>query len=250
MSSAIEKIDGVRTVLWVWTWLLFFYLLLWFWWGITASTYRYELAQNTGILTNERWNTDFVLTASLLFQLIIPFTLAYSLDQPLRTWRRTMHVVFLMIFFVYGIITMSFWAVDYNHANEATASNARNPANDPRWCNLYYAIPGSGCYQTSPTPGLVASMLTVSSVFLWKFWFLIIWLILLIITFTVIMVAYREVVNAYMDENDPLLPDEEKNQDSDARPTTTSTSQKQTVTFNAPVSSKLRYYGSMLGRKL
>lgn len=238
MSSIIDRIDSIRSLLWIWTWVLFFYLILWFWWGITASTYRYEVAQNTGILTNERWNTDFVLTATLLFQLVIPFSLAFSLDSPLRTWRRTMLVILLMVFFVYGIITMSFWAVDYAHQNEGTANNARNPANDPRWCNVYYAVPGSGCTQTSPTPGLIASMLTISSPFLWKFWFLIIWLILLLVTFAAVMLMFREAVNAYIDDNDPLLPEEgEEQQQQEPKKKTTTT---QTITIQ-PASNKLRY---------
>jgi hypothetical protein len=221
--------------------------MLWFWWGITASTYRYEVAQNTGILTNERWNTDFVLTATLLFQLIVPITLAFSLDSPLRTWRRTMHVIFIMVFFVYGIITMSFWAVDYAHQNEGTASNARNPANDPRWCNVYYAIPGSGCPQTAPTPGLIASMLSVSSPFLWKFWFLVIWLILLIITFAVVMLMFREAVNAYMDDNDPLLPEEEEEETPKKKSGSKTTTN--TITIQ-PASNKLRYNSAYMMRQL
>lgn len=211
MTSPIDRIDGIRSILWVWTWLTIFYLVLWFWWALTASTYRYEVAQNTGILTNERWNTDFVLTATLLFHLAVPVSLAYALDSPLRTWRRTMHIILVLLLFVFGIISMSFWAVDYSHANEATANNARNPANDPRWCNLNYAIPGSGCPQTAPTPGLIPSMLTIASPFLWKFWFLVVWLILLILDFAAVMLLLRNAVNAYLDENqEPLVEEKEE----------------------------------------
>lgn len=247
MGEGIERIDSARTLLWIWSWFSIAFALLWFWWALTASTYRYEVAQNTGILTNERWSVDFVLTAGLLFQLLAPLTLSYAIDSPLRSWRRTLHLVLVIILFVCGIVTMSIWADYYHRANDATASNARNPANDPRWCNLYYAIPGSGCLQTSPTPGLIASMLSVASPFLWKFWFLIIWLILLIADFFIVMLILRSAVNDYLQEKDPLLPEKDY-EEKDEEKGEGGPSQSQSVRLGGFVQGRLRAYKSFLNK--
>lgn len=211
MSDAQNRLLGVKSFLWVWSGLCVAFLLLWYWWALTASTYRYQVAPITGVLTNERWNADFVLTATLLFHLLVPLTLIFSIDAPLRSWRRTLHSVVTVVFFVYGIAAMAYWATFYRSANDPDPSNAHNPANDRRWCNLYYASAGSACLQTAPTPGLVASMLTVDGPFLWKFWFLIVWLAFLMVDFAVILAVYRPVVNEMLEAQggvyeEPLLP--------------------------------------------
>jgi len=204
------RLQSVRTWLWVLIWIMYGYLFLWMFWAITASTYKHEFAQGTGTLDSERWSVDFVFTGALLLAFVIPLSLGYALDSPLREWRRISHVIVVGILFAFYVVVMAFWADYYQHANDATAANARNPANDPRWCNLYYSLPGSGCPQTAPTPGLVPSMLAPSEVFLWKFWFLVVWLFMLVLDFVLVMIVFRSAVRAMagelaMDESDPLI---------------------------------------------
>lgn len=205
----MNRLQAVRGLLWVWVWVCIVLVLLWSWWALPASSYRYEFEQGSGALDSERWNADFFFTASVLFQLLAPITLAFALDSPLRHWRRTMHLVLVALLFVWAIVTMAFWADYYAHANDATASNARNPANDPRWCNLYYALPNSGCPQTSPTTGLIASMLSVSDVFLWKFWFLVVWHLFLILDVFFVLAGLRPAVLDFEREGQEPEGDEE-----------------------------------------
>lgn len=223
MSDAQNRLLGLKSFLWVWAGLCVAYLVLWYWWALPASTYRYEVAQGTGVLTNERWNADFVLTATLLFHLLVPLTLIFSIDAPLRSWRRTLHCVLTIVFFAYGIAAMIYWALLYRNANDSSASNAHNPANDKRWCNVYYATPGSGCLQTLPTPGLVASMLVVDSAFLWKFWFLVVWLFFLVVDFAITIAVYRPAVNEMFPPQEGQEPLLEPGKEEEETTTTTTT---------------------------
>lgn len=210
----MDRLQSVRRLLWLWVAVMSVYLVLWTWWGIAASTYRYEVRQSTGQLDSQRWSVDFVFTGTLLFGFVLPLTLAFALDSPLRHGRRVTHAVITVLLFLYGIVIMGFWADYYRHANDPDAANRNNPANDRRWCNVNYALPGVDCPQTAPTPGLVQSQLTVDGVFLWKFWFLVVWLMLLVLDLLATQFLLRGATLAYEselmggeEEKEPLLPE-------------------------------------------
>ena len=202
-----QWLQTVRSALWVWVWVAALFLLLWTFWATTASTWRFDVRTDTGALDSQRWSVDHVLTGALLLQFMVPLTLAYALNAPVSMGRRNAHVALTIALFVLGLVSFVVWSVDYSNANEGRAENRDNPANDRRWCNVYFPLAGSGCPQTVSTPGLLASQLTVDGPFLWKYWFLVIWLVLLVVDTVLVLFTLRRAANAFELETDDGLAD-------------------------------------------
>lgn len=189
MSRALaDTVNKTRGTMWIWVFFLAILLFFTTFWGVTASSFS----------TSDHWSVDFVCTGALLLYFFVPLTLGFALDSPFREWRRTLHVVLVIILFLCGVVIVGFWGFYYNKANNAEASNAKNPANDPRWCDLYFNLPGSGCTQTQTVIGLVPSMLVVNPVFLWKFWFFVVFMVLLIVDFALVVFLLEPVVRMFL----------------------------------------------------
>jgi hypothetical protein len=121
----------------------------------------------------------------------VPLTLAFMVDDPLpSSGRLVFHVILLVMLSLYYLVVMAFWAFDYAKANEQTAGNAGNPANDPRWCCVNYAL-SPMCLNTIACPGLSQADLHVDGLFLFKFWYLVAFLVMFGIDFVIVLANFR-----------------------------------------------------------
>jgi hypothetical protein len=119
------------------------------------------------------WSVDFWITSTLAWFWFVPLTAFFVLAKPHAAWRFHVRWVVLLVLLVYFLGCWLWWAiVCFPNANAGTAGNWMNPANDARWCCVYYNIPGTLCDNVDAgacQPGVGASMLIVNGVFLYKF---------------------------------------------------------------------------------
>lgn len=187
-SSSPPSLPFGKPVLWTLTLLFAALVLFYTFWAVTASTYEHTYLRPatapTGSLYSQRFTADFFFTGSLLLLFFVPFSFAWLLENPGSGVRQNVHIMFTALLLVYMIVILLFWGIGfYPNANAGTAGNAANPANDNRWCCVYYTIAGSACPNTVGCPGVVASMFGINDVFLYKFWFLFVFIVLLIVHF-------------------------------------------------------------------
>jgi uncharacterized membrane protein len=194
------SIQTSRTI--VWFFILFFTLALIPYTFYTATASRYEYTYelppaSPGSLRTTRWSADFFFVGSLVLLWPVPLTLAFMVDDPLSSGRLVFHVILLVMLSLYYLVVMAFWAFDYAKANEQSSGNAGNPANDPRWCCVNYALSpasttaGAVCLNTVACPGLSQADLHVDELFLFKFWYLVAFLVMFGIDFVIVLANFR-----------------------------------------------------------
>jgi hypothetical protein len=186
----------------VWCGILLFTLLLagQIWGPVTASNYEYTFLRGSppGTLRNDRGSINYIFTGSIILLIFAPLTAAFMSDNTLEKRRITLHVVVVILLWVYFMVVMGIWANDYLHANEATAANAHNQANDERWCCINYMIPGSDCPNNlACSPPVPPAELVPNQVFLAKFWINVVFIIFLMIDAAYTTWCFRPAVLAY-----------------------------------------------------
>jgi hypothetical protein len=85
---------------------------------------------------------------------------------------------------------LAYWANQYEKRNDPTAENAYNLANDLRWCCVNFNLAPAACVPITSTnlctTAVTQSELTTAGAFLYKFWFLPVFQLLLVVDFFVI----------------------------------------------------------------
>ena len=200
-----ESIKSLRTPLWTLTFIFSVLVLFYTFWALLASTYEHTFLRPatapTGQLFSQRFSADFFFTGSLLLLFFVPLTMAFMLDNPVSSARQTLHIVLVMLLILYYIVILLFWGIgSYANANVASAGNVYNPANDDRWCCVNYVLAGTSCPNTVACPGVIQSMLSVNDVFLYKFWFLLVMILLLIVDFAFVASKFPPLARAYANE--------------------------------------------------
>jgi len=152
-----------------------------------------------GTLMSDRWDRNFWFTASFVLLWLIPVTAGFMVDGPLKDWRRILHIITVVLLWIYFMVVLGFWSYDYATANHSTSGNARNQANDPRWCCVNYNVPGSKCLNTvGCTPGIGQADLIINPLFLFMFWYNFILILFLITDFGLVMGLFQPAVKDYL----------------------------------------------------
>lgn len=182
----------------------------------TLQSFEYTFQKpiaSPGTLQSQRWTFYFWVIALFVSIWIVPLTLAFALDDTkgapgkgngIFFWRIIFHLVLVALLllwytsvFIYGI---TLWA----NANVANAGNVWNPANDPRWCCVYYNLenhdssPAFPCVNTAPcSPGVSADMLVTNPVFLFTLWFGFVFIVVLIVDLMLVLCMVRPAYEAH-----------------------------------------------------
>lgn len=192
--ESYQQLQSARQ--WIWGWIAFLalYLLIWQWPSLTMVPLRHTFLlsmPNPGSLLSDWWSIDHLITLFVLMLWVVPLTLAFASDAPLTQWRRLLHLLVTFVAFLFTLAIMIWWTIQYEAANDSTASNSNNPANDPRWCCVNFVLDPQRCapvtatHLCSPSPG--QADLVVAPMFLYRFWFLVVFMLLLLLDFFVIV---------------------------------------------------------------
>jgi hypothetical protein len=206
------RLNETRRLLWVWITTFTAIILLSVTYGPTASTYKYTFVEPPtapGTLITERWSYDFIFTASMCMMILAPLTMAYMSDASQMEARRNLHVIIVVLLMIYFTAVCVTWSFNAARANQATTANARNPANDPRWCCVNYGLPASECYN-APCAGVGQGDLVINAVFLFKYVFVWLYVALLAVDLLITLCVFRPRVYEYVETRSgvkkPLLP--------------------------------------------
>ena len=200
-DHAKQVINRHRTAVWIGIGVFSAILIAYAFFGMTASNFEYTFLRGSppGTLRNDRLSVNFWFTGSIIVLFLVPLTSALMSDNPLQTWRVWAHVIVLLFLWIYFAVVLGLYSDNYAHANEATAANARNQANDDRWCCVYFGLPGSECLNTMAcVPAVPPAELGVNSVFLYKFWFNVVVLVLMVVDFIYTMFWFKPAANDYI----------------------------------------------------
>lgn len=190
------------------------------WWGILFSSivlfllfaslifvpFRHtwqEPANAPGTLKSDRWSRDFWFTLTISLAIFVPITAAFMTSYPTADASRGLHVALCIIFFMYFVVIMIIWSVDYSNANMQTAANARNPFNDDRWCLVNNGITGADCvalYPINPpvVPPVTQPMLAPNGAMAFKFWMLVIYIVVLLVDILFTLIVFQPAVGDYI----------------------------------------------------
>lgn len=189
-----QQLQSARRWIWGWIFFLCLYLLVWQWPSLTMVPLRHTFLLSTpsaGSLKSDWWSVDHFITLFILMLWIIPLTLAFASDSPLTGGRRMLHMVLTFLFFLVALTIMAWWIYQWEKANDPVADNANNPANDPRWCCVNFVLSTDRCHPVNvgnlcnPSPG--QADLVVAPMFLYRFWFLVVFLLLMVLDIFVIV---------------------------------------------------------------
>jgi len=195
LKRATDALTSYVNIYWFALWVNTVLLICFLYWALTASNYVYTYllpAGQAGTLTSQRWSGDFFCTGSLAALIILIMSGAWVAAHPAHGWGLTVHLVILLIGFIYYLCVVAFvWSFPLAKANSPHGDNAQNPANDPRYCCVNFnlggcdnspnplaspPLPGYGC-----TPGVGQADLIINGVFLFKFCGLIVALVFMLI---------------------------------------------------------------------
>ena len=195
-----RRLDNARW--WYWLYLFVFVTSMLFYrgWTPAAAIYRhtYNLSSPPGTLTSDRWTRPFVEDVLSVVLWLVPFTAAFMLCYMAQTWLHVFRAIMLFLFFAYFLVIFGFGCRDWTHANRGTTENALNPANDYRWCGVYFNLPGVECENSvAYTPGIGAGDLVVNKDFLFKFWFNVVLILFVVFDFFYMLKVYRAEVYRY-----------------------------------------------------
>lgn len=210
--ASFQELQTARQ--WIWGWIVFMsiFLMIWLWPSLTMNPLQHTFLLSTpspGSLISDWWSWEHVIALFLLLLWTVPLSLAFASESPLTTWRRTFHLVWTFLIFLIMLTILFWWSIKYEAANDPTAANAYNPANDPRWCCVNFALAPQRCAPVSAVnlcnPGVGQADLIAAPMFVYRFWFLVVWLLLLVLDFFVMVKGvleravaryYREVTGA------------------------------------------------------
>ncbi len=202
--SSKQALQNRRSVLW-WGVLCFAVMLVVFLF-YTPTTERFDFTYlkppaSPGTLYSERWSRDYFFVGSLVLLWLVPLSAAFMSDSPCKRGRQLLHIGILIVMWMYLMVVMGMWSFDYATANQATVANQFNRANDDRWCCVHYTLSGStACPNTAACAGVSAADFVVNPAFLWRFWWLIIYICFIMIDFFFTLVWFQPAVIAYIDE--------------------------------------------------
>ncbi len=209
-TSDIEltRLNDTRRIIESWaTFLLAIYIFAVPYALLTTDTkYTYlEPPAAPGDLISERWNYHFVFSLSLALFVFVWWSLYLMINAAHVDWRRNVHVVIVALLMIYfGAMALT-WSVDLAHANAATTQNARNPANDPRWCCVNSGLPSSQCHNV-PCAGVGQGDLLINPAFLWKYVWTWLFIGAMAMDLVIVLCVYKPRVVEYADSlRDPLL---------------------------------------------
>lgn len=234
-STTLEtsRLNDTRRGLWVWIAFFVGVILVSISYGPTASTYKFTYVEPptaTGTLLSERWTHDFFFTATMCLIILAPLTMAYMSDASQKEARRNVHVVVVALLMIYFAIVCVWWTVDVSKANLPDVTNARNPANDPRYCCVFANSTAHQCYN-SACPGVGQGDLVLNAVFLWKYIFVWLYMAMLSVDLLVTLCVFRPRVNDFLEQyNTPLIRPEEY----DSVPSTATTTTNDETEASAP----------------
>lgn len=212
--SAKATLQNRRALIW-WGNLAFtVFWVVYVGYAIPATTFVHTYQKppaSPGTLQSDRWSRDFFFVGSLVLLILAPMTAAFMSDNPTARsraeccrgmfWRQLIHIFTVVILWLYFMVVMGFWARDYGTANLGTSANQFNRANDDRWCCVYYTIASAGtCDNTVACTGMSAADLVPNPLFLWRFWWLIVFILFLMIDFAYTVGWFRIAVDNYLDE--------------------------------------------------
>lgn len=175
-----------------WVFILLYWLLGSVFQGATPlqqyeSTYQRPIT-NPGTLQTQRWTFPYWISCLFVTIWIPPLTLAFALEDTkgaestspkggVRFWRQMLHLAVVALLILWYCAIFIYGLTLWSGANGTGPGNWQNPANDPRWCCVWYGLadhatnPGFPCVNVAPcSPGIDATMLTVSAVFLFQLW--------------------------------------------------------------------------------
>jgi hypothetical protein len=102
-------------------------------------------------------------------------------------WRIVMHLVLVALLVLWYLAVFIYYLTLWANANVAVPSNFQNPANDPRFCCVYYNL-DPHCTNSAPCdPGVSADMLVTNQVFLYTMWFGFVFIVALMVDLLLVM---------------------------------------------------------------
>lgn len=192
-EPAPQTVSGIKVLLWVFIVFFSVVFLIYMFYVPLATTFDYTYQYppgSPGLLRSDRWGRDFWLMGLLNLLWLIPLSVLFMMEDMTASWRRTTHTILTIVLVLYVIAVIGTWSFDYNSANNNTGSNWNNPANDPRWCLVHYLQPGAQCFNTAPSiPAVAEADLIVSRLFLFRFWYLVAVLVVLMVYVIVLLVS-------------------------------------------------------------
>lgn len=230
----MKTLTGARIGGWVFALIFFIAYLVFAFFAPPAQQFTHTFLlvfspqTQPGVLTSQRFSFDFWIVAFYAVLPFIPFTLLFALNDTKgtrsndgqRVWLvwQLVHIIFVVVWLIWMAATLVWLSINWAHANVSESSNYYNPANDIRWCCVYYNLPGAPCYnalypsgQQACNPGVGAPQLTLNNVFLYQFAFHIIFTVLMIVDLilmaTLIYPSYRK----HIQEKTPNEPTEAAN---------------------------------------
>lgn len=202
MSAELKALNQRRFWLWIWILIWAIVLILFLFWTPTATNFEHTFQKppsSPGTLRSDRWSRDFWFTGTLVVLFLIPLTAAFMSDSPTSHDRRKLHVFLVVLLFIYFVVVMILWAFDYAAANKPEVGNARNRANDDRWCCVNFALDPTACDNTaSCTPGVGQADLITNRSFVFKFWMLFACNVMMILDFIYVMGFFQVAVQNYL----------------------------------------------------
>jgi len=178
-------------------------------WVPTAwpTEFTYETSTPPGTLVSTRWDWQFWSVGMYVLLWTIPITLAFALSYPMSFSVRTFHIVLLLLLFIWFVVQMVFGIVYYARANGTESDNYDNPANDPRWCCVYFNLPGAPCQNTvACVPGVGIGDLMVDKSFLFRFYYNIVLIVFIIVDFFYVWLVLKRSTEGVLAEKGQGVP--------------------------------------------
>jgi len=154
-----------------------------------------------GTLVSKRWSFDFWVVGLYTLLWLVPLTAALGISERREPWRLTLHNVVTLVLLLWLAAVFIVGCVDWASANSADASNFYNRANDPRWCCVYFNLPGAPCVNTvACTPGVAIGELVTDPSFLFQVWMTFVFIALLLVDVILMRCLVRPSMNGGDDE--------------------------------------------------
>lgn len=228
----MKTLTGARIGGWVFALIFFLAYLVFAFFAPPAQQFTHTFLlvfspqTQPGVLTSQRFSFDFWIVAFYAVLPFIPFTLLFALNdtkgyhsgERVWLWRQLIHIIFVVIWFIWMAATLVLLSINLAHANVSESSNYYNPANDIRWCCVYYNLPGAPCYnalypsgQQACNPGVGVNQLTLNNVFFYQFVFHIIFTVLILVDLILMVWLIYPSYRQHIQEKTPKEPEAAEN---------------------------------------
>jgi hypothetical protein len=192
--------------------------------ALQTFDYTYQRPIGTpGVLQSQRYSFYYWVTALFVTVWVVPLSLAFALDDtkgkasgtkgPPMFWRIIVHIVLVALLLMWYVAIFIYGLTLWANANGTGPGNVWNPANDPRWCCVYYNLenhatsPEFPCVNTAPcSPGVDATMLATNPVFLYQLWFGFIFIVALVVDILLVTCLVRPTYAAHAAKQDTDQP--------------------------------------------